>query len=193
MLFGITLNLLLHLENGNVALTTIVIDGADETSQEKIDEIVQDFKNQFEEQNNIEILKIDYLTQKQAEDFKNRIENIPNFKKDKFLIILNESLNFFDKYLDILCSQLAEIQNKEKDFLIQISLYITNVYYVIQKIKFIQSYIKRITNLKINNPKDLTKIIGDLEFIINFLKKIPHDDHIIFGLQKILTEIKQTN
>jgi hypothetical protein len=193
MLFGITLNLLLHLENGNIALTTIVIDGANETSQEKIDEIVQDFKNQFEEQNNIEILKIDYLTQKQAEDFKNRIDNIPTFKKDKFLIILNESITFFNNYLETCCEQLSEIKSKEKDFLVQISLYITNAYYVIQKIKFIQSYIKNITNLKINTPKDLTRIIGDLEFTINFLKNIPHDDHIMFGLQKILNEIKKAN
>ena len=143
MTFSITLNLLLHLNNGNIALSSILIDAISDFNKDKIECIVEDFKHNFEAKNNVSILKIDYLSTQQAEKLKNDLENPIDYKKDKYLLILKDLRSFLEEYLDIICKQQLELtsEHKNKDFIISINLLTTNVVYLLQKANFLYKYV----------------------------------------------------
>ena len=195
MLFSINLNLLLHLDNGNIALSSILIDSIHEFDKERINNIVNDFKCNFETKNNVSILKIDYLSNQQAEKLKNDLENPIDFKKDKYLLILKETKSFLEEYLDILCKQQIELspEHKTNDFIVSINIFTTNIVYLLQKANYLQNYIQNTNTLKIIDKKKKNLLINNLNLLIKFFRNIPEHDHILHGLNKLKNEIDKNS
>lgn len=187
MVFNIQLNLLLNLNNGNLALTTILINDLNSYDENRINEIVSDFKSKFETKNSVVIEKISFLTNKQAELFKEQFEtNISSFQKEKHLLILKEANYYLEEYLNELCNQHCQLKLEEKDksIIISSSLLISNVYFQINKLKEIHEYFSN--DLTNENKENIKKYLNNISL---FLSNIHCNDYIIAGLKRIILDL----